>query len=331
MKGIILSGMRPTGRLHIGHLSVLENWVSLQEDYESYFTVADWHALTTGFDATNQIKQNIKEMVLDWLAAGIDPVKSPLFIQSQVKQHAELHLLLSMIAPLPWLERCPTYKDQINQMGKQGKDIMTYGFLGYPLLQAADILAYQATAVPVGEDQLPHLELAREIGRRFNFLFDTKIMSEPQALLAKFPSVPGTDGRKMSKSYNNFISMSADEKELKKLVNAMVTDPARIHKTDKGNPKAAGCIVYKYHEIYNQENASELEQACMNATIGCGECKKICLVKLETIIAPIREKRAAFAAENGLVEDILADGGNRARLKAEATMEQVRAAMKIDF
>ena len=202
-KGTIFSGMRPTGRLHIGHLSVLENWVKLQDEYKCYFGIVDWHALTTSFDATEEIQGNIRQMLLDWLSAGLDPEKSPIFVQSSVKEHGELHLLLSMITPLSWLERIPTYKDQLQQLGSQGKDISTYGFLGYPLLMAADILVYRANAVPVGEDQLPHLEFTREIARRFHHLFGQEILPEPQAILAKVAMLPGVDGRKMSKSYNN--------------------------------------------------------------------------------------------------------------------------------
>ena len=270
-KGTILSGMRPTGRLHIGHLSVLENWARMQEEYKCYFMVADLHSLTTKFDDIADLADDTRQMVLDWLGAGIDPVQSAIFVQSAVKEHAELHLYFSMNTPLAWLERCPTYKDQVVQFGKQGKDITTYGFLGYPLLQAADILMYLADTVPVGEDQVPHLELTREIARRFNFLYKTDLFPEPQALLGRFPLVPGVDGRKMSKSYGNDIAISADTEEVRKLVNAMVTDPARVKKEDPGHPEV--CIVHKYQEIYNNELLEYIGKACRGAERGCVACK----------------------------------------------------------
>ncbi|MDW7674292.1 MAG: tryptophan--tRNA ligase, partial [Bacillota bacterium] len=243
-KGRILSGMRPTGKLHIGHLSVLENWVQLQKDYECFFTIVDWHALTTSFDDTNEIRKNRREMALDWLSAGIDYEKSVIFIQSDVKEHAELMLLFSMITPISWLERCPTYKDQVQQLGNQGKDINTYGFLGYPLLQAADILVYRADTVPVGEDQLPHLEMTREVARRFNFMFQNNLFPEPQAKLAKVSMLPGLDGRKMSKSYGNVIDLGMADTDLETQVRKMVTDPNRVKKNDPGDPKV--CIVNTY-------------------------------------------------------------------------------------
>lgn len=291
-KGTILSGMRPTGKLHIGHLSVLENWVRLQEDYRCYFMVADLHSLTTKFDETENLANDTREMVLDWLSVGIDPVKSAVFVQSAVKEHAELHLYFSMNIPLSWLERCPTYKDQVAQFGKQGKDITTYGFLGYPLLQAADILMYFADTVPVGEDQVPHIELTRETARRFNFLYKTDLFPEPQALLGKFPLVPGIDGRKMSKSYGNDIAISATSEDVKKRVNAMVTDPGRVRREDLGNPDV--CIVNKYQEIYNNELLEYIQKACRTAGRGCVECKKEIHGMLENLLEPIRERRAMY-------------------------------------
>lgn len=291
-KGTILSGMRPTGRLHIGHLSVLENWARMQDDYNCYFMVADLHSLTTKFDDTQELAQDTRAMVLDWLGAGIDPVKSAIFVQSAVKEHAELHLYLSMNIPLAWLERCPTYKDQVVQFGKQGKDITTYGFLGYPVLMSADILLYLADTVPVGEDQLPHLELTREIARRFNFIYKTELFPEPQALLGRFPLVPGVDGRKMSKSYGNDIAISADSEEVRKRANAMVTDPARVKKEDPGHPEV--CIVHKYQEIYNNNLLEYIQKACRGAERGCVACKSELFEVLEEMLKPIRERRARY-------------------------------------
>lgn len=291
-KGTILSGMRPTGRLHIGHLSVLENWANMQDDYKCYFMIADLHSLTTKFDETENLPADTRQMVLDFLGAGIDPVKSAVFVQSSVKEHAELHLYFSMNTPLSWLERCPTYKDQIAQFSEQGKDITTYGFLGYPLLQAADILMYLADTVPVGEDQVPHIEMTREVARRFNFLYQTDLFPEPQALLGRFPLVPGVDGRKMSKSYHNDIAISADSDEVKKRVNAMVTDPARIRKEDPGHPEV--CIVHKYQEIYNNNLLEYIQTACRTAERGCVACKGELFEVLERMLQPIRERRARY-------------------------------------
>ncbi|MBU7005319.1 tryptophanyl-tRNA synthetase [Peptococcaceae bacterium DYL19] len=299
-KGTILSGMRPTGRLHIGHLSVLENWVRLQDEYKCYFMIADLHSLTTKFDDTTELPNDTRQMVLDWLSVGIDPVKNAVFVQSSVREHAELHLCFSMNAPLAWLERCPTYKDQLAQFEKQGKDITTYGFLGYPLLQAADILVYLADTVPVGEDQLPHIELTREIARRFNFLYKTDLFPEPKALLGRFPMVPGVDGRKMSKSYGNNIAISATTDEVKKRVNAMVTDPQRIRKEDPGHPEV--CIVHKYQEIYNNDMLEYVQKACRGAERGCVSCKKDLLEIVEKMLAPLRERRAKY--ENSTYNDL---------------------------
>ncbi|MBM7854683.1 tryptophanyl-tRNA synthetase [Desulfohalotomaculum tongense] len=326
-KDVILSGMRPTGRLHIGHLSVLENWVRLQEEYDCYYTIVDWHALTTSFQETESIKDNIKEMLVDWLAAGLDPEKSTIFVQSHVPQHAELHLMFSMITPLSWLERVPTYKDQVQQLGKMGKDINTYGFLGYPLLQAADILVYRADAVPVGEDQLPHLELCREIARRFNYMYDRQVFPEPQALLSKVKLLPGVDGRKMSKSYLNVISLAAEQEEIKKQVNAMVTDPNRIRKTDPGNPDV--CVVDKYHGIYAAAEHEDIREQCRKGAIGCVQCKKRLAQALEEQQAPLRERRNKILNNRSYLEDVLAEGAKAAREAAEKTMEQVREAVGI--
>jgi tryptophanyl-tRNA synthetase len=326
-KGIVFSGMRPTGKLHLGHFSVLENWVKLQNEYRCYYGIVNWHALTTGFYNTSQLKENVREMALDWLSVGIDPEKSAVFIQSQVKEHAELHLLLSMITPLSWLERVPTYKDQLVQFGQAGKDISTYGFLGYPVLMGADILVYGATAVPVGEDQLPHLELTREIARRFNNLYETNIMNEPQAILAKVKLLPGTDNRKMSKSYNNDIALNAGTKEIQQKVAQMITDPNRIRKTDPGRPEV--CTVYTYHTFYNNDEATEICTQCTAGEIGCVSCKKKLSQKLDRFLAPIREKRAELAVKPGIIEEILDYGAEKAREKASQTLHLVREVMKI--
>lgn len=270
----VLSGMRPTGKLHLGHLvGALDNWVRLQDQYDCYFFVADWHALTTDYAETSNVKQNIMEMMYDMLAAGLDPEKAVLFIQSHVPQHAELHLLLSMITPLGWLERVPTYKEQRENI--KDKDLGTYGFLGYPVLQSADILMYKADYVPVGEDQVPHIELTREIARRFNMFYAGKreyVLPEPQPLLTSMPKLPGTDGRKMSKSYGNAILLSEPEPEIRQKLKTMVTDPARVRRTDPGNPQV--CPVYSLHKIFSsQETIANVEKGCTTASIGCIECK----------------------------------------------------------
>jgi len=317
--------MRPTGRLHLGHYSVLENWVKLQDEYDCHYGIVDWHAMTTSFDEVDIIQKNIREMALDWLTAGLDPEKSAIFVQSQVKEHAELHLLFSMVTPLSWLERVPTYKEQLHQFGEKGKDISTYGFLGYPLLQAADILVYRAEAVPVGEDQIPHIELTREIARRFNYMYRCEVFPEPQALLSKVRLLPGIDNRKMSKSYNNSISLAAPQAEIKEQVSQMITDPARIRKDDPGHPEV--CTVYKYHTFYNQAEAPEVEESCKKGTIGCVACKKCLAAKLDKFMEPLREKRAYFAERPEIVDEILADGAKRASKNAAATMILAREAM----
>jgi tryptophanyl-tRNA synthetase len=317
--------MRPTGRLHLGHYSVLENWAKLQNDYDAYFFIADYHALTTNFDKSAEVKQHIQELALDWLASGIDPEKSAIFIQSEVREHAELHLLFSMLTPLSWLERVPTYKDQINQFAKGGKDITTYGFLGYPLLQAADILLYRPFGVPVGEDQVPHIEFCRELARRFNYIYKTDVFPEPQALLAKIKLLPGLDGRKMSKSYDNFITLGATPDEINLRVRQMVTDPARIRKDDPGHPEV--CNVYTYHKFYNPDEQEEIKCCCEGGTIGCVACKKRLGAKLDEYMAPIRERREYFAERPKMVREILDDGRERATKTASETLAMVRDAM----
>ncbi|MCL1804412.1 MAG: tryptophan--tRNA ligase [Clostridiales bacterium] len=326
-QGVILSGMRSTGQLHIGHLSVLENWALLQDDYECFYMVADWHALTSDFDDTSHIESYRRTMLLDWLSAGLDPRRSSIFIQSHVKTHAELTLLLGMIMPIPWLERVPTYKDQIQQFAKAGKDIQTYGFLGYPLLMAADILLYRANLVPVGEDQGAHLEFSRELVRRFHHLYDTEIFPEPMPKYAKIATLPGTDGRKMSKSYHNDISLAADEPEVNEKVRSMVTDPARIKKTDPGHPDI--CIVFTYRSIYDEAGIPGLREACTGGEVGCVECKKKLAAVINERLEPIRGRRAEFAGDAGLVDDIIAQGDAKAMVRSEETMTLVREAMRI--
>lgn len=326
-KGTILSGMRPTGALHLGnYFGALENWIKLQNEYDCYFFIADWHALTTGYEDTSAIKQNIDDIVIDWLSAGLDPEKCTMFLQSSIKEHAELHLLFSMSTPLSWLERCPTYKDQLNQM--QEKNITTYGFLGYPCLQAADILIYKADFVPVGEDQIPHVELTREIARRFNFLFKD-VFPEPKSLLTKAKVLPGTDGRKMSKSYGNTIALSDSPEIVKKKVSTMITDPARIRKDDPGHPEV--CAVFAFHKVFNEEEVPEIEEQCRGGKIGCVQCKRNLSEKVVAYLTPIYEKRQEILKKPAIIREIIQNGNEVARLRARKTMEEVRSAMKIDW
>jgi tryptophanyl-tRNA synthetase len=320
----VLSGMRPTGKLHLGHLvGALDNWVKLQEKYDCFFFVADWHALTTDYADTARVKQNILEMAFDWLAAGLDPEKSVIFTQSHVPQHAELFLLLSMITPLGWLERVPTYKEQRENI--KDKDLGMYGFLGYPVLQAADIIIYRANYVPVGEDQVPHIELTREITRRFNGFYGD-VFPEPQPLLTPMPKLPGTDGRKMSKSYGNAILLSEPEAEIRQKLKTMVTDPARVRRTDPGNPHV--CPVYSLHKIYSSpEKIKEVEVGCTTAGIGCIQCKGWVADNLITQIKPLQERRAKYEQNPRQVWDMLEAGSERARRVAEETMVAARKAM----
>jgi tryptophanyl-tRNA synthetase len=318
--------MRPSGKLHLGHyLGVLVNWKKLQEENDCFFFVADWHALTTEYERTNVIGESIDDMVIDWLASGIDPSKATLFIQSQVPQHAELHLLLSMITPLPWLERNPTYKEQLRE--QTTRDLHTYGFLGYPVLQAADILMYDAELVPVGIDQVPHLELSREIARRFNFLYK-EVFTIPQAYLTETPKIMGTDNRKMSKTYGNAILLSDTAEEVWAKVKPMVTDPARVRRTDPGNPEI--CNVFAYHKIFSdQETIEKVNVGCRTAGIGCIECKKWMYDHMEKVLAPVRERRKEIADSGVAVREILAEGTRRAREIAEKKMKEVREAVGI--
>ncbi|MFO7637084.1 MAG: tryptophan--tRNA ligase [Clostridia bacterium] len=324
---IVLSGTRPTGALHLGnYFGAVENWVRLQEEYDCYFFIADWHALTTGYEDNSRYKDNITEVVMDLYAAGLSPDKSNVFLQSSIQNHAELHLLFSMITPLSWLERCPTYKDQLNQL--RDREINTYGFLGYPCLQAADILIYRGDLVPVGEDQLPHIELTREIARRFNFLYD-RVFNEPQPLLTKAKVLPGTDGRKMSKSYDNTIDMKDTGETLKQKVMCMVTDPARIRKSDPGHPEI--CSVFAFHGLFNEQETAEIEDSCRKGTIGCVECKKNLAGKIAGFMAPIHERRREIENNPGLIREIIGKGNMAARERSDKTMADVRKAMGIDW
>jgi len=394
----VVSGMRPTGALHLGHFhGALKNWVRLQSEHPCLFFVADWHALTTHYDSPDVIGNNVWEMVIDWLAAGIDPQQSVLFIQSRVPEHAELHLLLSMVTPLGWLERVPTYKDQQEKLSD--RDLSTYGFLGYPLLQAADILMYRAAWVPVGEDQVPHVEFTREIARRFNHLFgrepgfedkareavkklgskraklyqelrtryqeqgdDTAlqqgrellelaqnlsmgdrerlfgylegsrriILAEPQALLTEASRMPGIDGQKMSKSYGNSIAMREDPESVRKKIRTMPTDPARVRRSDPGEPER--CPVWQLHEVYSDDATKEWVQAgCRSAGIGCIECKQPVIDGILKEQAPMRERAQRYLDQPALVREIIADGNEKARCLARATMTDVRQAMGLNY
>ncbi len=322
----ILSGMRPTGKLHLGNLvGALQNWVRLQEEYESFHFVADWHMLTTDYADTAELKSNTWEMIADWLAAGLDPKKATFFVQSRLPEHAELHLLFSMVTPLGWLERVPTYKEQLENI--KDRDIHTYGFLGYPLLQAADILMYKADAVPVGEDQVPHVELTREIARRFNQFYGP-IFPEPQALLTPTPRLPGTDGRKMSKSYDNAIFLADPPGDVSKKLAGMMTDPARKRRGDPGNPDV--CPVFDLHKIFSkQETIDRVNRECRTAEIGCVDCKKLMAGHLNEFLSPIQERRMAYEAQPQKVWDVLEEGTSRARKVAQSTMAEVRAAVKL--
>ncbi len=394
----VLSGMRPTGKLHLGHYhGVLKNWVKLQHEYDCFFFVADWHALTTEYENSGIIADSVWEMVIDWLAAGINPGSARLFIQSQVPEHAELHLLLSMITPLGWLERVPTYKDQQEKLKE--KDLATYGFLGYPLLQSADILIYRATQVPVGEDQVVHVELTREVARRFNHIYGREpgfeekaeaavkkmgkknaklynnlrkayqeqgdhealetaqallesqqnitlgdrerlfgylegsgkiILPEPQALLTPASKMPGLDGQKMSKSYGNTIALRESPEEVEKKLRTMPTDPARVRRTDAGEPDK--CPVWQLHEVYSSEDTREwVQEGCRSAGIGCIDCKGPVIDAVKAELAPIRERAQEFIEQPQLVRNIITEGNEEARDVARETLKEVRGAMGLSY
>jgi len=361
----VLSGMRSTGKLHLGnYVGALENWVRMQDEYDCFFFIADWHALTTDYADTSRLKENSVEVLLDWLAAGLDPAKCVMFIQSHVPAHAELHLLLSMITPLGWLERVPTYKEQKENIKE--KDLGTYGFLGYPVLQSADILIYKADVVPVGEDQVAHVELTREIARRFNgiyayaqpavaetasltqsqkdllissgteitpdtdYIFPRIVFPEPQALLTPAPRLPGTDGRKMSKSYDNAVMLTDPEPVVRQKLKTMVTDPRRIKRTDPGDPDV--CPVGDLHKIFSdKETMAKVYEGCRSAGIGCIECKGWVADAIVRILNPMQERRKKYEDNPRLAWDILEAGSARAREIAGATMDEVRTSMGLDY
>ncbi len=318
----VLSGMQPSGPLHLGNLiGALSNWVRIQNKYECYFFVADWHALTTGYSNPSQIKDYTLDLLMNFIAAGLDPEKSTIFIQSQVPEHAELHIFLSMITPLGWLERVPTYKEKKEQI--KDKDLDTYGFLGYPVLQTADIIIYRAKYVPVGIDQVPHLEISREIARRFNYLYGKEFFPEPEALLTEFPKVPGVDGRKMSKSYGNAIYLSDDEKTVTEKLRTMVTDPARKRRTDKGDPNK--CPVFDLHKIFSkEEEKSEITKGCATAIIGCIDCKKILIKHVIEILTPLWDKRQKLIDNPSILIEIAKEGSKKAKKVAGETLIKMK-------
>jgi tryptophanyl-tRNA synthetase len=324
----ILSGMRPTGKLHLGNLhGALGNWVDLQENgnYDCFYFVADWHAITSEYSSTDCIRDNSLNMVIDWLAAGLDPEKSTLFVQSAVKEHAELFLLLSMITPLAWLQRNPTYKEMQTEL--TSKDLSTFGFLGYPVLQAADIIMYKAYGVPVGVDQLPHVELTREIARRFNFLYK-EVFPVPEPLLTSVPKLLGIDGRKMSKSYDNSIYLSDQGEELRQKISTMFTDPQRMRRKDPGNPDI--CNVYTFHGLYSSpEKVLEINAECRSAGIGCTDCKKMLAQNIDAAMQPIHERMDYYNNHIAQIHDVITQGNAKATIIARRTMAEVREAVKI--
>lgn len=318
--------MRPTGPLHLGNLhGALANWKKMQDDYECFFFIADWHALTSDYDMTDPIQGYVIDVFIDWLSVGLSPAKCTLFVQSHIKEHAELSLLLSMITPLPWLERNPTYKEQIAEL--KNKDLSTFGFLGYPVLQAADIIMYKANGVPVGIDQAPHVELTREIARRFNHFYGD-IFPIPETILTETPKILGIDRRKMSKSYNNAIFISDAPEEIRNKVSQMITDPQRARRTDSGNPDV--CNVFSFHQLYSdQQTVKRVDQECRKAEIGCVECKQIMAENLIKALEPVHEQRAYYEANLDTVRAIIGDGDQAARAVAQETMKEVQAAIKI--
>lgn len=321
----ILSGIQPTGRLHLGNLiGAVANWVKLQDEYEAFYEIADLHALTSIYDDTTDLPEDTFQLAVDLLAAGIDPNKATLFIQSQVPEHSQLHLLLSMITPLPWLERVPTYKGKIEEM--TGQDLSTYGFLGYPVLQAADILIYKADVVPVGKDQVPHIEFTREIARRFNSFYG-EIFPIPQEKLTEVPVLPGLDGRKMSKSYNNTIALADSSDEIRKKVASMITDPARRMRNDPGHPEV--CAAFQYHKIYSAVQLADIAQKCQAAGIGCVECKKDLADNMMKALEPILERRKDLVKSPDKVKEILQKGTAKAKIVASQTMAEINQAVRL--
>lgn len=321
----IVSGMRPTGKLHLGHyFGVISNWLLLQKNYSCFFFVADWHALTTEYANVSFIRDSTTEMVIDWLASGIDPGKVTLFVQSDVPEHAELHVLFSMITPVSWLERVPSFKEMQTELS--GKDLSTYGFLGYPLLQTADIAIYKADFVPVGADQVPHLELGREVIRRFHFLYKKEILPEPQPLLAPDPKILGSDGRKMSKSYNNCLYLSETSDEMNAKIKGYYTDPARKRRQDPGNPDV--CPIYAFHKQVSPEGVvAQVNADCKTAKIGCVDCKKMMMENLNTHLDPFRQKRKELESQKSFVEDVVNEGAKKAVLMARKTLAEVKEVM----
>ena len=322
----IVSGIQPSGRLHLGnYMGALKNWIDLQTRYEAFFFIADWHALTTNYEDTTPIRENIIEMLVDWLSLGLDPEKCTIFLQSDVLEHAELNLLLSMVTPVSWLERNPSYKDQQTQIA--GRDLSTFGFLGYPVLMSADILLYRADHVPVGLDQLPHLELAREIARRLRHFYGP-VVPEPLPLLTPTPRLLGLDGRKMSKSYKNCIYVADSSPEVWEKIRPMVTDPARVRRTDPGNPEK--CPVFNLHQSFSPPDViKEVDKGCRTAGIGCIDCKKILVGHIETVLQPAREKRQELSARKGYLKEVLAEGAAKASVEARRTIREVRRAMRL--
>ncbi len=319
--------MRPTGKLHLGHwVGALANWTKLQDDYQCFFMVADWHALMSEYKNPSMMKTNAFDNVCDWLAYGIDHTRSIIFVQSDVDEHLSLFMTLSFLAPLGWLFRCPTFKEQLVQL--KDKEINTYAFLGYPVLQAADILLYKANCVPVGEDQLPHLELCREIVRRFNFIYNKEALVEPQALLTSTPRLLGLDGRKMSKSYNNYIALDEEDKAIREKISTMITDPERIKKDDIGHPGV--CNVFSYYSVFNPELKNEVYDWCTHAKRGCVECKKILADNIIAFVSPRREKKKEFLKKKDYIYDILKDGCAKAKGVAAQTLKQVKEAMSLN-
>lgn len=322
-KKIVFSAMRPTGKLHLGHwVGALENWVALQDKYQCLFSIVDWHAFMGEYEQNSKaIRQNIFDMAVDWLASGIDPQKSILFVQSEVPEHLELKMILSCMTPLGWLERNPTYKEQLREL--QTRNLKTYGFLGYPVLQAADILLYKAQAVPIGEDQLPHIELTREIARRFNHLYQTDFFPDCEAILTEIPKLLGVDGRKMSKSYDNAVNLSDSPEEIQGKVLRMFTDPKRIKITDPGHPEE--CNVYSYYQVFAPQQKKDVYTWCSQAQKGCTECKEILAKHLIRFLMPFQERRAKILKDKSKVYDILNEGRKRAQTMAQKTMQEVRA------
>lgn len=326
MRKVVLSGVRPTGKQHIGHwVGTLSNWVKLQREYKCFFMIADWHAVMSEYKNLNHLREYCFDNVCEWLSYGVDPDKAVIFIQSEIPAHLELFMLLSYITPLGWLSRCPTFKEQLKQL--KDKEVNTYAFLGYPVLQASDILLYKADCVPVGEDQLPHLELCREISRKFHFIYHREVFIEPQPLLTDIPRLFGFDGRKMSKSYNNFITLDEEDEDLERKVLSMITDPAREKKNDCGHPDI--CNVFAYYGIFKGEKKDEVFDWCVNAKRGCKECKLILANILKEFIAPKREKKKQFLKKEDYVFDVLKEGRKKAAAVADQTLNEVKSAMKL--